>query len=482
MEKTSTVAKTYSVSERKILSAGSSAAEATLVRRLAGRGYLHTHVRSARECLASFSTLGADLVILALPLPDLGGADLIRELRSVDERVPLILVGRDPQVQTPSDGFRLGAVESLDELSSEAAELLAAVGTALGGRRGDAQLAYLRQREAAGASWESLIGTSAAMRDVVAVVQRVCERTTRGTAPTLLILGETGTGKGLLARCIHFNGVRRNQPFVELNCAAIPATLLEAELFGHERGAFTDARTSRAGLFETAHRGTIFLDEIGNMPLDLQAKLLTVLEEKRVRRLGGRQPIQVDVQIVAATHVALSERVRAQAFRADLYHRLNVVSVTMPPLRSRGEDVVLLAESFLQAMCREYGTPVPRLTEDAKEYIRDYSWPGNVRELKNQMERLVLLVSDEDIEAHHFDRPSLPPPSSRAPIAAPSRKPIAENPPRLLPTDENLGLDEIEREWIRRALARVGGNVSQAARVLKVSRQTLMYRIKKHAL
>jgi two-component system, NtrC family, response regulator AtoC len=451
-----------------------------LTARFAGRAYVHTHVGGGADCVARFTRDGADLVLLALPLPDRGGADTLRDLRALDERVAVIVIGRDEQLRTPSDGFRLGAVEAIDELEGDPGELLAAVGTALGGRRGDAQLAYLRQREAAGASWDSLIGTSSEMREVVEVVRRVCERTTRGSAPTMLILGETGTGKGLLARCIHFNGVRRNQPFVELNCAAIPDTLLEAELFGHERGAFTDARASRPGLFETAHRGTIFLDEIGSMPLDLQAKLLTVLEEKRVRRLGGRQPVQVDVQILAATHLPLSERVRAQAFRADLYHRLNVVSVTMPPLRRRGEDVVLLAESFLRAMCREYGTPVPTLTEAAKDYIREYGWPGNVRELKNQMERLVLLVSDDLIDAHHFDRPSLPPPSSRAPLSVRAPKSNGSGTHALL--EAELGLDEMERELIRRALARVAGNVSQAARILKVSRQTLMYRIKKHAL
>ncbi len=452
--------------------------KAALFDRLVARGHRVEQADSAVACIERFGKDGADLVIACLPLVGGGGGDLLRGLREIDARVPVVVVGRDPQIANAGDAFRENAFEYIEDFERDSDELLAAIGAALGSRRGDAQLRYLREREATASSWSSLIGSSQAMRDVGDVLRRVCERTTKGSPPTILLLGETGTGKGLVAKCVHYNGVRRNQAFVELNCAAIPGSLIESELFGHERGAFTDARTSRAGLFETAHRGTLFLDEIGALPLDLQTKLLTALEERKIRRLGGRQPIHVDVQIIAATHPGLSERVKNQTFRADLYHRLNVVSVTIPPLRRRGDDVIQLAESFLARMCRDYGTPPLRLTEAAQEYVREYHWPGNVRELKNQIERLVLLVNGDEIDSHHFDRPSLPPPSTRSPIP-----PAAVPHPTPLPDfDEGLGLEEVERELIRRALTRHEGNVSRAARALKVSRQTLMYRMKKHGL
>jgi two-component system response regulator AtoC len=442
--------------------------------RLADRGYEVEILRSGPDCVRRFSAQGAELVIASLPLQTGGGAELLGALRDVDARLKVVVTGRDEQIRDAAAAFRLGAFEYVDA-SADLGELLAAVGGALGSRRGDMQLRWLKERDADGASWTSIAGTSAEMREVVDTVRRVCERTTRGAAPTILVRGETGSGKGLLARCIHYNGVRRNQAFVEINCAALPAALLESELFGYERGAFTDAKTSRPGLFETAHQGTLFLDEIGSLPIDLQAKLLTSIEEKRIRRLGGRDIIHLDIQIIAASHNDLKENIRTGAFRADLYHRLNVVSVTLPPLRRRGNDKLILARMFVESMCRQYGIAVPRLTEDAESYILEYAWPGNVREMKNQIERIVLLGNGESISRRNFDQGSSapPPPSGRG-------LELSFQLPQL--PEEGVGLDEVERELIRRALDRFSGNVSRAARYLKVSRQTLIYRIKKHRL
>jgi DNA-binding NtrC family response regulator len=439
--------------------------------RLADRGYqVEVHL-SGHECLRSFSSHGAELVIAILPLGDGASAELLRGLHDVDSRLKIVVTGRDDQIQDAADAFRLGAFEYVEEASGEMGDLLAAVGSALGSRRGDMQLRWLKERDAHGASWSAIVGTSPDMREVVDTIRRVCDRTTRGAPPTILIRGETGSGKGLLAKCIHYNGVRRNHAFVEINCAAIPGNLLESELFGYERGAFTDAKTSRAGLFETAHKGTLFLDEIASLPIDLQAKLLTSIEEKRVRRLGGRDNILLDVQIIAASHNELKESVRTGAFRADLYHRLNVVSVTLPPLRRRGQDKLILARMFIETMCRQYGIAVPRLAEDAESYILEYTWPGNVRELKNQIERILLLGNGESISRQQFDQGSIvpPPPARGSELAIPM-------------PEEGIGLEEVERELIRRALGRFSGNVSRAARYLKVSRQTLMYRIKKYRL
>jgi DNA-binding NtrC family response regulator len=438
--------------------------------RLAERGYEVELYRTTSDCIQRFSSHGADLVIVSLPLDGATGSDLLRALHDADARLKVVVIGRDEQVRDAADAFRLGAFEYIDDLNGEMTQVLTAVGVALGSRRGDMQLRWMKERDANGTNWASIAGTSPEMRAVVDTVRRVCERTTRGAAPTILVRGETGSGKGLLAKCIHYNGVRRNQAFIEINCAAIPSSLLEAELFGYERGAFTDAKTSRAGLFETADGGTLFLDEVGSLPIDLQAKLLTAIEEKRVRRIGGRESIHLDIQVIAAAHNDLKENVRSGAFRADLYHRLNVVSVSLPPLRRRGNDKLILARMFIESMSRQYGIPVPGLAADAEAFILEYTWPGNVRELKNQIERILLLGNGDAISRSHFDQGSIPPPSNRPPELA------------IPMPDEGIGLEEVERELIRRALARFQGNVSRAARYLKVSRQTLIYRIKKHRL
>jgi DNA-binding NtrC family response regulator len=433
------------------------------------RGHEVVSTRRSDECLTLLEDEGVDAVILCLPIPGVDGQPLLEALRR--RAVSVVVCGSDDSVPDSSVAFAHGAFEHVDDPISDWDDLLAAVGLALGSRRGDVQLRYLRQRDAATASWESLVGGCAAMQEVFQIVRRLCERSSRGGAPTVLLTGETGTGKGMLAKCIHYNGGRRTRPFVEVNCAAIPPTLLESELFGHERGAFTDAHTARAGLFETANSGTLFLDEIASLPLALQAKLLSAIEEKSIRRLGGRNSTHIDTQIVAATHVDLRQAIKQETFRADLYHRLNVVSVRMPSLRERGDDKMRLAESFVARACAEYGLPRRRLTPAARRYVSEYRWPGNVRELKNQIERILLLYNDDVIDDLHFDarRSSLPPPIKHSGF-------------RLTLPEDGVALDDIEREAIKTALSRTGGNVSQAARFLRITRHTLIYRMRKHRL
>jgi two-component system response regulator AtoC len=410
-----------------------------------------------------------DAVVLCLPLAGATGRSLLSSLQRT--ATPVVVCGSDESLPGPAEAFDGGAFEHIVDPISDTNDLLAAVGVALGSRRGDIQLRYLRQRDAATASWEALVGSCSAMQEVFRIVRVLCERSSRGGAPTVLLTGETGTGKGMLAKSIHYNGGRRTRPFVEVNCAAIPPTLLESELFGHERGAFTDAHAARAGLFETANSGTLFLDEIGCLPLALQAKLLSAIEEKSIRRLGARSPIHIDSQVIAATHVDLKQAIKQETFREDLYHRLNVVSVRMPALRERGDDKIRLAESFVARACGEYDLPVRRLTASAKRYVSEYRWPGNVRELKNQIERILLLYNDDFIDDTHFDarRSSLPPP-------------IKQSGFRLTLPEDGISLEEIEREAIRTALARTGGNVSQAARFLRITRHTLIYRMRKYRL
>lgn len=444
-----------------------------LARALDGRGHEAVLARSGGSGIEEFARNGASAILCVLPLGDMSASELSAKLRALDERAVLILAGRDREVQCAIDAFDLGAYEYVERFDEGAAQVLSVVGRAVGSRREDLQLRYLKEKDAPPTGLSVLGGKSPAMQKVANVLRQVCRRTSKNP-PTILLRGETGTGKGFVARWLHFHTVRRNQAFVAVNCAALPGNLIEAELFGHERGAFTDAKAGRPGLFEAADGGTLFLDEIGAVPLDLQAKLLTAIEEKKVRRIGGRQSIGVDVQIIAATHENLETRVKQGAFRSDLYHRLNVVSVTLPPLRERGDDILALAENFVALICREYGMPPRQLTESARAWIMAYPWPGNVRELRNRLERIILLENDDFIDAAHFGRtPSMPPnvhvrvTSSDIHVSLP---------------EQGVSLEALERAILREALSRCHGNVSRAARFLSISRQTLIYRMKKHGL
>jgi DNA-binding NtrC family response regulator len=434
------------------------------------RGHVARVAGSAAEGLRLHMEEGAELVIVALPVEDMTSAPLLRRLRGQDPRVTVVLTGKDSDVQGAPDAIQLGAVEYLSDPTRDPNELLSVIGVALGARRSDAQLRYLRKKDASDAEWQTIVGQCPAMRKVFSTVRQVCQRTAIGGAPMILITGETGTGKGLIAKSIHYHSARRSRAYVDINCAAMPGTLLESELFGHERGAFTDAKAARPGLFETADGGTLFLDEVGTLPLELQAKLLSAVEDKRVRRIGAREALRVDVQLIAATNRDLSGMVRRGQLREDLYHRLNVVNIELPALRQRGDDAVLLAESFLRAMCQRYGLPERRLADDARHAIVRYSWPGNVRELRNQIERILMLEDEEVVRAEHFtlagERPTVVLSSEGGALKV------------VLP-EEGVSLEALEREVLRLALARFDGNVSRAARYLSISRQTMIYRMKK---
>jgi two-component system nitrogen regulation response regulator NtrX len=305
-----------------------------------------------------------------------------------------------------------------------------------------------------------LLGESRAMEALRGEVRRLLGARTTGRLPAVLIRGDTGTGKGLVARVLHRGGLRAQGPFVDVNCAAIPETLLEAELFGFERGAFTDARRAKPGLFQTAHRGTIFLDEVGLLSDSAQAKLLTVLEERTVRRLGATEGERVDVWVLSATNADLEAAVRARRFREDLYHRLAVLTITMPPLRERGRDVILLAERFLARACQEYGLAAKRLTEDAEARLQTYRWPGNVRELRNVVERMAILTTRDRITAESI------------PLE------IRQSPPLRSGNGLQEVRDAAERERIRQALEQAGWNVAGAARLLGTERTSLHKRIR----
>jgi two-component system, NtrC family, response regulator AtoC len=343
--------------------------------------------------------------------------------------------------------------------------------------RRDNTLRYYKKRDADSVMQDGLVGESAPMQALKQKMAQVlqAEAQMKEAGPAVLVLGETGTGKGVVARAMHYNGPRRDKPFVELNCAALPAQLLESELFGHERGAFTDARERKLGMVETAEGGTLFLDEIGDMDIALQVKLLKLLEERKVRRLGSVREQQVDVRIIAATHRRLEALVAEGRFRADLYFRLGVVQLSLPPLRERGSDILLLTRHFLRAHAARYGKPAPALSEAALPVLLDYRWPGNVRELRNVIEQAVLLDSGGVITPQHLALTHLGTPASTAlDPAEMARKPGG--------VPGELTLPEMERQALVNALAASDGNITQAARDLGISRDTLRYRIEKYGL
>lgn len=427
---------------------------------LANSGYRLSAARSLEELVTNQSL--PNVVLVLLPLE---GADASLLIGRIGSRVPVVFVGVDEVVACAEDALRVGAAGYARDPAVDPRSFLADVASAT-------ESVNSRQRPAGAVDWSQLLGASPAMERVRATARQICLRSQSGATPTVLVTGETGTGKGLLAKCIHFHGGRGDGPFVDVNCAAIPESLIEAELFGHERGAFTDAREARVGLVEAADGGTLFLDEVAALPLDLQAKLLTVIDEKRVRRIGARHATQVDVQLIAATHRDLRRMVESGTFRADLFHRLNVVWIRLPALRDRGNDRLLIAQRFLDSLCREIGIPPRQFAEDARERILSHSWPGNVRELKNKLERILMLEDADIVEARHFDGDG--PPSIRVTYEAGDVR------VRLPP--QGVQLDRLECEIIREALAFNESNVTRTARYLGISRQTLMYRMKKHGL
>ena len=406
------------------------------------------------------------LVLADLQLPDGTGLDLLEEIREEREEVPVILMTAYGTVETAVKAMKLGAFDyvvkpfSVDEID-------ALMRRALGHRRAEREIAYLR--EVAGGEFEGMVAASAGMRQVVEAVERVAP-----TPSTVLVTGETGVGKELVARAIHARSGHRDGLFVALNCAAIPSDLLEAELFGVVRGAFTGATDTRPGKFELADGGTLFLDEIGDMPAAMQAKLLRTLQEGTVERLGSNVPRHVDTRIVAATHRDLPGMVEDNSFRADLYYRLNVFPIHVPPLRERRQDIAPLALGMVERFAAREGRQV-RLEESAVRRLEGYAWPGNVRELNNVLERAVILTRGRTLGA--ADLPGLPAASGTGPGApgTPGDAATGGAARRIEPLE--AAVERAERQAIRAALAATGDNKTQAAELLDISVRTLWYKL-----
>ncbi|MGE5539068.1 MAG: sigma-54-dependent transcriptional regulator [Gemmatimonas sp.] len=429
-------------------------------------GLAHT----AADGLRLYRELRPDAVIVDHNLPDGTGLELIQKIRTEDRTTKLVMATAHGTVDVAVSAMKSGADDYLTKpISLDALSLL--VGKLLAQSRTESSLAYYRAREAQQGGIDCIVGESPAMKTLkeqIARVQAATPPATRGTAPppAVLILGETGTGKELIARALHYGSARRGQPFIEVNCAALPAQLIESELFGHERGAFTDARDRKVGLFQAADSGTFFLDEIGEMPLALQAKLLKVIEDGVIRPVGSLRDRSVNVRLIAATNALLEDRVRDGEFRSDLLYRLNTLTIVAPPLRKRGDDIMLLAERFLREFAQRYGRQGLGFAAAARSALLGHSWPGNVRELRNAVERAVLMSIGTTITADDLDL----------------REPAVVRAEAVASHGAGATLADVERDVILAALRKTAGNVTRAARELGISRDTLRYRMEKFAL
>jgi DNA-binding NtrC family response regulator len=405
--------------------------------------------------LATAEEFRPDVVVTDLRMPKMDGMELLHRLRAQDRDLPVLVATAYGEVQSAVAAMRAGADDYLTK-PIDIDALVLALERALDRRslRIEAETLRRELRERAGGGLQGLLGASPAMQQVYRVAKQVA-----ASRATVLLTGESGTGKGELARAIHALGPRAREPFVTLHCAALAESLLESELFGHERGAFTGAERLRRGRFEQADRGTLFLDEIGEISPNLQVKLLRVLQDRMFERVGGGEPIKVDVRLVAATNRDLAALVREGRFREDLYYRLHVVHIEMPPLRLRGRDTLLLAEHFLRRFAAENHKEIRGFTPQARAKLAAHLWPGNVRELENAIERAVVLCDGEDIEEEH-----LPFEGAQDADAAGVRIPGAT-------------IAEIERHAILSTLDAVGGSTTRAAEILDISVRTIQYRL-----
>ncbi|HET6962639.1 MAG TPA: sigma-54 dependent transcriptional regulator [Terriglobia bacterium] len=411
-----------------------------------------------------------DLLTLDIKLPDGSGIDFLKQAKQVQPALPVIMITAFGVVDLAVQALKLGAYDFIEK-PIDFEKLGNSIRNALETCRLKVQLAQVSHSNTSRFSLENIVGRSKAIREVLEMIQRLA----LAGATTLLVQGESGTGKDLVSRALHYQSNRRDHPFFALNCAAIPETLIETELFGYEKGAFTDAKTLKKGVFEMADGGTVFLDEISEMNLNLQSKFLRVLEDQTFRRVGGVKDISVNVQVVASTNRDLEAVVREGKFREDLFYRLSVIPIQIPPLRERKEDIPLLVEHFIQRYNTQFRKRVGQVSPDGMKLMLDYSWPGNIRELKNAIERAMILVDKDRIDVAHLPI-RISDPSSVSPMPRASGNSLVHLP------SEGAGLEEIEKNLLEQALQYSHGNKTRASKLLKISRDTLRYKVKKHNL
>ena len=441
-------------------------------------------VDNGRDGLKEMATFFPEAIILDYNLPgDLNGLEVLEEIKSFDAAIKVILMTGQGNVRLAVDAIKAGAYDYLSK-PVVLSELKLLLEKAMMQHHSEGQLSYFHDKEATRSGIDQIIGNSSAVRQLKQKIRRIIDATSSiqsDSSPAILVHGETGTGKELVAEALHFSGMRADKPFIELNLSAIPAHLLESELFGFEKGAFTDARQRKLGLVEAANGGTLFLDEIGELDLTAQVKLLKLLEDRSVRRLGSIRDYAVDIQVITATNRSLEDMVTRGDFRQDLFYRLNTLNIEVPPLRDREGDALLLANHFVELFSRKYNKPAVKLDAQASALIEAYHWPGNIRELRNIIEQALLHCEGSQIrETHlsiprtHYQPDTIKTPSAARPQIASTSIPASN----LSSVEEHLA--DTERDMIEQTMKEVNGNISEAARRLGITRDRLRYRLKKY--
>ncbi len=419
--------------------------------------------KSAEEAFSQMKEYTPDIILLDILLPDLDGLKVLERMKREDPDAIVIMITATRTVRTAVEAMKLGAYDYVTK-PFDVDELRLIVNRALSNQALQKEVKYLRERIDERYDFGRMIGKGKGMRHIFHLIEQIAP-----SKATVLVLGESGTGKELVSRAIHHQSPRKNFPFITINCAAIPETLMESELFGHEKGAFTNAIEKKLGRCEVAHQGTLFLDEIGELSLATQAKILRFLEEKEFNRVGSSKTIKVDVRLITATNKDLTHQIRKGEFREDLYYRINVVPIVIPPLRERREDIPLLIEHFIKKINEENGKRVKGVSEETLAWMTRYDWPGNVRELENLIERMVALTPNEYIQPRELPFSSLDTPKTNG-----LKDSILQGNVSLLKAEE-----EFERELISDALKRANNVQSQAAELLGISRRILKYKIDK---
>lgn len=440
----------------------------SLQQNLSKEGYTVITAEKGMEGLTLFKEDSPDITLLDIHLPDVSGITVLQGIKEVHKDALVIMITAFGDIQTAVKTIKLGAYDfvekpfNIDKLKILVAKALETVSL----RK---EVSQFRSQLSLKYGFDSIIGQSEEMQKIFEIIKKI----TKSDATTIMLQGESGTGKDLVAKVIHYQSSRGDRPFMEINCTALPETLIESELFGYERGAFTDAKAMKKGLFELADGGTIYLDEIGDMKPSTQAKLLKIIESKMFKRIGGVKDIIIDVRIIAATNKNLAEEVKNGNFREDLYYRLKVIPVFILPLRERQSDIPVLAKYFINEFNREFKKNLKGISKETEKYFKEYPWPGNVRELKNIIERAMILESEEDyILPEH-----LPIEFTSEEVATANVKNIGIKIP-----PGGLDIEEVEKELIRQAVDITRGNQTKAARLLNITRDALRYRLQKFGL
>ena len=440
----------------------------TLREALQSWGFAPTQAASVAEGLKNYRSELPAAVLLDIDLPDGSGLDVLREIKHEHPETIVIMITGNVQVDNTISALRGGAYDFIGKpINLE--ELRVTIRNAIEASNLRREVDQVRKERAREFNFRQIVGESPAMKKMLGLAAKVAE----SEVSSVLLQGESGTGKDLVAKAIHYGSQRAERPFVAVNCAALPATLIESELFGYEKGAFTDAKARKEGLFEQAESGTLLLDEIGELELSLQAKLLRVLEEGAFRRVGGLKDIPLDVRVLAASNRDLKTESEAGRFRLDLYYRLSIIQIDIPALRERGDDVLLLSQHYIETIGARLkrSKKIKGLSTEAAEVFRRYKWPGNVRELRNVVERALILEDSDQITTEY-----LPGGLLEAPRLDQTKGDVSA---RFVLPDEGISLDEAELSFVRQAIQRSGGNQTRAAELLGISRDQLRYRLKK---